>query len=108
MKVFDKRHNGVIVHLSDNKEAFVITQFRKSLCILFAFILVSSFVTSMAQGQTSETAQPPTSFEDDQQDYPEDQLSMNDESSIPAQPAPYSIDEDPAMRAEPIDDDGDF
>ena len=93
--MFDKRHNGVIVRLSDNKECLCDNPVSKVALHTFCIYFSQQLCHFHGPCQTSETAQPPTSFEDDQQDYPEDQLSMNDESSIPAQPAPYSIDEDP-------------
>ena len=82
-------------------------QIRKSLCLFLALMSLNGIVTSLAYAQNSDVTPPPASFEDDQQDHADDQLSMSEET-LPVQPPPYTIDEAPSIQAEPIDDDGDF
>jgi hypothetical protein len=79
----------------------VITQIHKSIRLILALACLSVSVTSLAQSE------PPESLDNDQQERFDEQASINEES-IPVQPTPYMVDDDPAIHAEPIDDDGDF
>ncbi|MBI2521988.1 MAG: hypothetical protein HYV97_16345 [Bdellovibrio sp.] len=85
---------------------------RKTFGLCLSLLFMGCLLTTLVQAQTqnsqdSNMSQPPASFDDEQQEQPAEQFTMNEET-LPAQPAPYMVDDDPAIQAEPIDDDGDF